>query len=370
MSQDQTPESTTTDNTLADPKLSISKLINNLTENCSNDEIDNISERIESSPLQNHDQSELLCSLGEVLYLLQRDDEKAMMFIEKSIQKNDQNAKAYFYKGMLAVFIPGREDDDIIALEKAIEIKSDIGFYWFELGRAFIRKKMDEKALECLKKYVELDREDAIKKQVTSTLYNLGMRWFLEKNYEKALESFEIADGLSLDPDLQLKGKIVQTYEKLGKKTERDETIQELYKLYRNKSLENQIRFCRDQFTLDSYENHTNVTVFVYEFFELIGDMALKYLFQVSTEKSILCKISMGSYTFTNQFHMEMNSASQPDERVYHLDGYYPGMHKTFGFYSGTTEKPNITYEELKQKVLDILEGNSTAISSSTTPNQ
>ncbi|KAG2381304.1 hypothetical protein C9374_006293 [Naegleria lovaniensis] len=220
-----------------------------------------------------------------------------------------------------------------------------------------------------------IDREQAIQFDLTNSFYNLGMKLSLVKDFAHALESFQ--EAIDLQPnDLQIHGKIVQLYEKIGQKDQRDEKVKEIYTKYKNKEFSEDLkRFCRDQFEISSSPEAEgkNIHVFVYEHFELIGNNAVKFVFQCtdSSQQQVLLRISLGSYAITNSFMKELHQYAD-DRRVYHLDGYYPGnLHKTFGFYEGTEEGPSLSYDELKEKVIGILDGsNGTVMSSSTGPNK
>jgi len=53
------------------------------------------------------------------------------------------------------------------------------------------------------------------------------------------------------------------------------------------------------------------------------------------------------------------SDSPSPDQRIYPLDGYWPGgAHATYGFYKGTP-----TYETVRAVVIDVLEGRRRAIS-------
>jgi hypothetical protein len=91
------------------------------------------------------------------------------------------------------------------------------------------------------------------------------------------------------------------------------------------------------------------------EFFELKGDKALRYVFEISrfgggeTEY----RVTLGSYTATNAiWQATQNPKPKEGERVFHLDGYFSdGSHATFGMYH-----PEPTYDEVRKQVAAIIE--------------
>ena len=100
----------------------------------------------------------------------------------------------------------------------------------------------------------------------------------------------------------------------------------------------------------------------VFEHFELKGERALRYAFEIIDPEKGKSKyrISLGSYEPTTQFARETGQIGK-NERMYHLDGYYPdGVHATFGFF---TKEPS--YEDTRKSVIAILQGKKQPTSSS-----
>ncbi|KAF0976219.1 hypothetical protein FDP41_004894 [Naegleria fowleri] len=326
----------------------------------------------------------LWLALGELQFGSETMDEQALSSIEKSLSYDITRSRAHFFKGVISSFL-GRFEDALQGFEQAILLEPDKATYWFEKGRCVLTMATTNRdsnttsrlveGLECYKKVKSLSREQALQYDLTSSLFNLGMKFTFEKDLEHALESFQEAVELQPD-DLQIHGKIVQLYETLNQKDKRDEKVKEIYAMYKRKEFPNDMtRFCRDQFDINSSPEAEgkNIHVFVYEHFELVGNNAVKFVFQCTDEaqKQVLLRISLGSYEMTNSLMKELRGLAD-NQRVYHLDGYYHGnLHKTFGFYDGTDDGPAMSYDDLKQKVVGILDGsNATVMSSSTGPNR
>jgi hypothetical protein len=107
--------------------------------------------------------------------------------------------------------------------------------------------------------------------------------------------------------------------------------------------------YVRDEFTI------LGSLVSALEFFELDGDRAVRYVFEVSgpdsTEPEYL--ISLGSYTATNAIWRATQDPQPAEgERLFHLDGYFPdGTHVTFGMHY-----PEPSYDEVRGRVVGIIE--------------
>jgi tetratricopeptide (TPR) repeat protein len=147
--------------------------------------------------------------------------------------------------------------------------------------------------------------------------------------------------------DFRARAMLVQVYEALERFDERDAERDELLTLYSQQKAapDRPTDYCRDQFTVG------DTAVQAFEHFELVGDMAVRYVFYVfgAGEKKPTYTISLGSYVATNEY-MRQRGTLQPDERVFHLDENRPDGHRSLGFYTG--EPP---YDEVKRAVQDIL---------------
>ena len=109
----------------------------------------------------------------------------------------------------------------------------------------------------------------------------------------------------------------------------------------------------REQFTVGNHK------VFAHEHFELQGDRALRYRFDVSDEKGrvLLFRVSPGSYALTNQIAREVETVKK-GERIFHLDYYGGREHRTYGMF---TKEPS--YEETRRLVTEVILGKREPIS-------
>jgi len=194
----------------------------------------------------------------------------------------------------------------------------------------------------------------------TTLLFNAGLMAYHNKDYAKALNFWKHLK--EVDPkDWQARAKLVQTYQALGSIAERDKERADLFDLRKKGSIESlnkQLKYCREQFQVGG-EN-----VMVFEFFELQGDQALKYVFNILNpiDEKEKYRISLGSYKDTNQIWHEVTKPSPPEsQRLYHLDGYFPNEHNTYGMYSSEP-----SYESVRKSVIEILGNKKNPVSSTT----
>jgi hypothetical protein len=156
--------------------------------------------------------------------------------------------------------------------------------------------------------------------------------------------------------DSKALAKKVQLYEALGKIKERDAAREDVFKLFKAGKIAAKF-YCREQF------NVGKTPVIVFEYFELKGERALRYSFQVLDEKGDSAQqISLGSYEMTTLLAREQGQI-KADERMYHLDQYTPQSHATLGMF-----KKEPTYEETRQQVIAFIEGKVKPMSSTTLP--
>ena len=186
-------------------------------------------------------------------------------------------------------------------------------------------------------------------------LYNTGLSAYLSGQFAEAATYWTRLKNL-VPQDFQVRAKLVQVYEALQDSSARDAERAELFALHDQLETDanKPAHYCRDQFRVGER------TVLVYEHFELVGDMAVRYGFQVfrGGGQKPECTLSLGSYATTNQYmhqrSMLQPNAShfhlEPDERLFHLDEYRDNAHRTLAFYKN--EPP---YDVVKAAVQEIL---------------
>ena len=224
----------------------------------------------------------------------------------------------------------------------------------FKAGNACMDQKNYKAALE---KY-----QSALKEAPGSPaiLFNAGLAAYLSAEYGDSIQLFQELKRLQPD-DWRARAKLIQAYQAAGKSAECDrerDALLELKKSAGQGELKSQKTFVRDQFVVGGRR------VFASEHFALEGERALLYSFTISRPNSDELekfRVSLGSYDATTRFMRESKQIG-PEDRVYHLDYYAGGEHRTYRFY---TRRPS--YDEVRQSLSEILEGKLQPISSSKT---
>jgi tetratricopeptide (TPR) repeat protein len=180
-------------------------------------------------------------------------------------------------------------------------------------------------------------------------LYNGGLAALQCRDFVAALDC--LGRLKKLDPDdWQVRAKLVQTYQALGKIAERDTERTELFAMRKrgsNQELSGQTQYCRDRF--DAAGEH----IMSFEHFELTGERAVRYTFDIigTTGKEAKYRISLGSYDSTNAvWHQSTKPAPPPEARLFHLDGYWDNSHVTYAMFPSEP-----SYDEVRALVVKIL---------------
>ncbi|HLM02956.1 MAG TPA: hypothetical protein VK400_18030 [Pyrinomonadaceae bacterium] len=226
----------------------------------------------------------------------------------------------------------------------------------FEEGNDLMEQKKPAEALAKFKQSL------AVVPDALGALYNGGLAAFQTKDFEQAISMWKRLKELDAQ-DWQVRAKLVQAYQALGKMSERDAERRELFDLRKNGKIE---ELKKAEFYVREQSEFAGQKVMVFEHFELKGDRALRYVFYILDEnEKIQFRISLGSYAFTNAIWRETTKPKPKDgERLFHLDGYYSWGHATFGMYP---KEP--TYDETREIVRQILAKEKKPVSSSTVGN-
>jgi len=217
-------------------------------------------------------------------------------------------------------------------------------------GDQFMQQKRYAQALTAYKEGL------AASPQSTSLLYNGGLAAYLEKDYTSALKLWSALK--SLQPgDHQVRSKLIQTYQAAGEFVARDKeraAMLLLHPMSQDAEFKKKDSYCLEQFEV------AGASVRAYEFFELKGEFAVRYLFSIlnddgATEKY---RLTLGSYDITNAIARE-NGNLKPGERRFHLDGYYDAgkTHKTYGLFRNEP-----TYDEARAMVINVISGKHMAL--------
>ncbi len=225
----------------------------------------------------------------------------------------------------------------------------------FAAGNELMEKRKYAEALVEYKKGLAALPDDP------AILFNAGLAAFSSKDHAFALESWKTLKALE-PTDWRLRTKLIQAYQALNRLSERDAERTQLFEMWKSgkpAELKEQSKYCREQFEVKGKK------VMAFEHFELKGNRALRYVFIIlnETEDEEAWRISLGSYDTTNAVWREMRKPPPKEgERLFHLDGYFNnGGHATYGMYF-----PEPSYDDTRNKVIQILSGSSTPFSTTT----
>lgn len=227
----------------------------------------------------------------------------------------------------------------------------------FEIANSLLERGKPGEALTHYKQALAILPKDP------AILFNAGLAAFNAKDFGFASDLWQQLKAVA-PQDWHARSKLIQVYQALGKTAERDKEREELFAMWKSGKpgeLKSRVQYCRDQFEVNGKK------VMAFELFELKGDRALRYIFSIlnKTEDGEEYRISLGSYRMTDAIWRETRKPKpRDDERLFHLDGYFPNGHVTYGMFF-----PEPTYDETRAKVVQILEGKGNPISSTTYPN-
>ncbi|KAG2382806.1 hypothetical protein C9374_004773 [Naegleria lovaniensis] len=237
------------------------------------------------------------------------------------------------------------------AFEEIIKLEPNHYLAWFHLADLNCSMSRFDTALECCKKAVEIHNN-------------------MTPNSKEKLHE-----------DLQPHW--TSLFHNLGEYEKRDEKIQEMYHKYHagefgpictTPSMTNvwqfpklEGHFVRDAFRVhdckklqDFGVNANSIQVLVFEFYDLIGEHTVKYVFVCYDEQNDKeFRFSLGSYKSTWDVVKEIREKDgipmSPNERTFHLDCYHENGHVGYGFCSGPIEGPLPFYDKVKNGVIEIL---------------
>ena len=191
--------------------------------------------------------------------------------------------------------------------------------------------------------------EDVLKEyESQAVLWNYGISTSEIGDHDKSLKTWRRYLAIAPD-DWRVKPKLIQSYQALGKFSQRDQEISKLlinWQSTKDRRFKQANKFCREQF----YFNKTKF--FVFEYFEPKGDSQVFYEFIATDDAGRPAyRLSLGSYLFTNEIAWQTGDLPR-DKQLYHIDRYENNSHKTYTFFEG---KP--TYDEVRKTIVNIIEG-------------
>jgi tetratricopeptide (TPR) repeat protein len=221
-----------------------------------------------------------------------------------------------------------------------------------EYREALVEQEKYPQAFQAYREALEKDPKNP------ALLYNTGLMAYLSDQPKEALVYWTRLKAL--DPeDWGLRIKLIQAYEASGQRKERAGLLK-LRKASADEELRKLRFYCRDQFVV------SKARVMVFEYFELEGDEAVRWSFNVLNPdgRTVKARYTLGSFRITNAVAREQKLI-KPGERLFHLDGYqqHGQAHEFFASFVGEPD-----YDRVKAAVLEILQGKRKPRSGTLTP--
>lgn len=94
--------------------------------------------------------AEALYTIG-LAYYMKADDANCLKFMERSLQKNSKNPKAWYIKASTLVYM-NKPEDALNGFQSAIDLDADNGDYYSGQGDAYLKLEKKDLALEAYQK--------------------------------------------------------------------------------------------------------------------------------------------------------------------------------------------------------------------------
>lgn len=305
-------------------------------------------------------------------YYMKEDDKNCVMYMDRVIEKDAGFASPHYIRAF-TFYYAGKYEEAIKGFQKTISIKPDDAESYSGIGDCYYKQEKLDQAINAYKKAIELpncpDRpysmiaqayddqknyEKALeyyylaKSKVNresdsylNALYNIGLKEFLKGNYDKAESA--LLELLQLDPkDYQASAKLIQIYYHNKDYAKAKPYRDKLYQAYKNNQLNGNIkdRFCFDQF------NWNDKLIQAFERYEEPpkDDVFDKHIFYVLNQND---EIDIKIKTEYSPISVELGGPT------YLLCSQKGSVHTTYNI--GYKDKPD--YDDLKKKVIEVLEG-------------
>jgi tetratricopeptide (TPR) repeat protein len=216
----------------------------------------------------------------------------------------------------------------------------------FRRAYALAEKKQFDDALRIF--------DEALKegRHTRNALFSAGSISMCAGQFERAQKYFTLLRELEPRSG-RTRAALVRTAQALGDMAARDAERSELFRLRESREdpeIVQQDYFIRDEFRVADRQ------VRALEFFELKGERALRYAFEISRRNSPETdfRVSLGSYAVTNAiWQATQKPKPKIGDRLFHLDGYFAnGSHTTFRMHH-----PEPSYDEVRKLVVAIVQG-------------
>ena len=280
-------------------------------------------------------------------YSYRGDDAKADAAFARAAELAPENAEYRFLHGS-SLARARKNAEALAAFRRAAELDPKHARAALMVGVMLADAKDEKGAFDWFTKAAEIDPKLARAHGGIGQIHqNRGDAKAALAAFEKAVEA--------APQDWRNRAKLVQLYHALGRTDERDHERAVLIELWHEDKVD-QPKFCREQFAAAGRK------VQAYEHFELRGDRPVRYSFTVMKPNSEEpdYRVTLGSHKAATEAARARGEIGK-DQCVFQLDGQYAdNEHRAFGTY-----KKEPSYEATRIRVVEVLEGKLTPVSSS-----
>ncbi|MBX7158265.1 MAG: tetratricopeptide repeat protein [Verrucomicrobiae bacterium] len=207
-------------------------------------------------------------------------------------------------------------------------------------GNALLAEKKYTEAL------IEYQKGLTLVPDAQGLLYNGGLAAFQAGDYSQALKLWKKLKNLDAN-DWQVRAKLIQTYQALGKLSDRDEEREALWDLRKSERV---ISLIRTEYYVREQTEFAGRRIMVSENFELKGEVPTRYVFSVlNEEEQPVYRILLRCDVAMDELDEDLDESEKP---LFHLDGYFKDdRHEAYQVYG---EEP--IYDEVRQTVEKLIE--------------
>jgi len=237
----------------------------------------------------------------------------------------------------------GREEEGLATARRILTIDSANLDGLYLVGRLLAAKGDAHAAIPYFAKTVAIDSG------YKDVLYNYGQSLQLDGDARQAEAVFRSVHARQ-KLDWKILAKLVQVSYAQGRDSAANAYASELHALRRGgkvPELRKERLFVREQFKVGRRK------VFALEYFDLVGDRAVRYSFNVkdTAGKDVEFKVTLGSYAETNEMARSLGEIKK-GERLFHLDAYTAQGQSLLAFYKGEP-KYEVVREDARKYIAD-----------------
>ncbi|MFC1726460.1 tetratricopeptide repeat protein [candidate division KSB1 bacterium] len=198
-----------------------------------------------SNVIKDSSEPELITPLGRKCYSLPGVDSALYsLYVGETLDR--QSSNILYNEGLLYAQF-WRYHDAVECFTKCIEKKSNVPLYWRMRGHRYISLRMFEKAVNDLKKAAELILPGKDKDLEWNIFYHLGLAYYLSRDFEKALKTYNKCLNISETDDTMVAA-ANWVYNTLIRLRRLDEAEQILYRIKTGLKVKDNVTYYNSMF--------------------------------------------------------------------------------------------------------------------------